>query len=1077
MIGNRPQMRRWGVVMLACIVFSPAVLVLADPESAPERLDRYVNMVPPSDNFMCVGNGPEYTMMHPDRSPYTNMARQGNVLLMAGAPPQQGLNFTLNAGSLIYRNEMSTWGSTEPLTPNPLSNSAYNQTYARNHFQLWMDTSWSSADHIAWTGEFGSFTRPLQEITLHGLEYYDEDGEVLCEDLNPVEEAPVAEDVDPWSSSIGFEIYFFRTGNLQLGARGAYQMAMETYRHEVGISEHACPFRFREPWFQGRGRKPAFNIRLDTNRDGEVELLDAGQSQSGGTVHCSREDALDGICDYRLAAEVFPNFFCHYPYRQLEMNGGSMTVDFERSAMNHGHDNQSYIYSDNGEGIAGKMVASQITDAFGNRVSFEHSPSYGWETDYKISSHYTTEVQTQVMNMPAFYEAIEHQQQLPHKRLRSVKLYTAEEAAKMDNGDPATATWTVVFVHEHPDSDRISLSDTTLDNKLIKSIYSFLDFCYEGTEAFDSVPNRDDQTALLTVQVYPGDEDVNGGRFQDDYFVWRYIGYDPNQYKTFVNLRSESVGDGNGDGCPGICGIDDDGDGLVDEDCEERLLGEPFYGDGCNGNPVDDDNEDGISDWVCAENDPWAPGCTPGEVQGVTDPAYTGNPSSDPKGDANDDHCPGICGVDDDGDGLIDEDTNGYVPYLDFDGDDCDNCRNWLINGEWDFPPDGCLSDPPGVLNQTHIETNCRNPLYWPDEATGWLDGKPRGYDFFADYDDDEDGLIDEDTADNPLLVHLRAFPDPENDPSECSSGVHPFVPASTPDNSGDLNRAQLPGSAVDVDCRPIYTDASEDDPWLHQVQYVYARNNPYWLLGARDDETGSPVHLTRPQYYYFAPFSRDLNRDGDTDDEIAGGFYESQIYSDFGDLVVDSAYDDDGLPNVHPDCVPHPDYTYDNIPGQSFANDADIAKPSGIHLIKRIVRSRPDYPNNPGNIIEQTWLYRYNDFGFLKAVFDPTAVQALIDANPDDAITAPDDILKYSDTYTIEEVIGEGGTGPIIRQPGPLIFYASQWYTYYNETHIDMGAYPDLIDYCYDSSQYLGSSFFYDDPDEGNELPVQQRV
>lgn len=36
--------------------------------------------------------------------------------------------------------------------------------------------------------------------------------------------------------------------------------------------------------------------------------------------------------------------------------------------------------------------------------------------------------------------------------------------------------------------------------------------------------------------------------------------------------------------------------------------------------------------------------------------------TADPYGDANEDGCPGICGVDDDGDGLIDEDGNGFVP-------------------------------------------------------------------------------------------------------------------------------------------------------------------------------------------------------------------------------------------------------------------------------------------------------------------------------------------------------------------------------------------------------------------------------
>lgn len=39
-----------------------------------------------------------------------------------------------------------------------------------------------------------------------------------------------------------------------------------------------------------------------------------------------------------------------------------------------------------------------------------------------------------------------------------------------------------------------------------------------------------------------------------------------------------------------------------------------------------------------------------------------GQSADDPIGDANNDGCPGVCGVDDDGDGLIDEDSHGFQP-------------------------------------------------------------------------------------------------------------------------------------------------------------------------------------------------------------------------------------------------------------------------------------------------------------------------------------------------------------------------------------------------------------------------------
>jgi subtilisin family serine protease len=54
----------------------------------------------------------------------------------------------------------------------------------------------------------------------------------------------------------------------------------------------------------------------------------------------------------------------------------------------------------------------------------------------------------------------------------------------------------------------------------------------------------------------------------------------------------EAAGDANGDGCPGVCGVDDDGDGLIDEDSMGRQPGEYGY---VNDLP-DDDDENGYAD-------------------------------------------------------------------------------------------------------------------------------------------------------------------------------------------------------------------------------------------------------------------------------------------------------------------------------------------------------------------------------------------------------------------------------------------------------------------------------------------------
>jgi len=56
----------------------------------------------------------------------------------------------------------------------------------------------------------------------------------------------------------------------------------------------------------------------------------------------------------------------------------------------------------------------------------------------------------------------------------------------------------------------------------------------------------------------------------------------------------EQPGDGNGDGAPGLVGIDDDGDGLIDEDSNNLQPGEPNY----TNDLVNDDDENGFVDDV-----------------------------------------------------------------------------------------------------------------------------------------------------------------------------------------------------------------------------------------------------------------------------------------------------------------------------------------------------------------------------------------------------------------------------------------------------------------------------------------------
>ncbi len=119
------------------------------------------------------------------------------------------------------------------------------------------------------------------------------------------------------------------------------------------------------------------------------------------------------------------------------------------------------------------------------------------------------------------------------------------------------------------------------------------------------------------------------------------------------NINEDPPADWNNDQAPGIFGVDDDGDGTVDE-----------------GNIADDD-EDGSDN-----EDP---------VDGE-DNDGDGRIDEDPGADVNGDGCAGLCGVDDDGDGFVDEidillDANDDEDF--FEGEDWHDTKVFYIsNGE-----------------------------------------------------------------------------------------------------------------------------------------------------------------------------------------------------------------------------------------------------------------------------------------------------------------------------------------------------------------------------------------------------------
>ena len=154
-----------------------------------------------------------------------------------------------------------------------------------------------------------------------------------------------------------------------------------------------------------------------------------------------------------------------------------------------------------------------------------------------------------------------------------------------------------------------------------------------------SAPNGDSikSTAVLALSL-PHDSDLNQDGFPDaDNDLDGKIDEDPG-------------GDSSNDLAPGLIGIDDDGDGKVDE---QHTLTAP---DGKFGPTNEDDDEDDTANEDL--------------VDGVDDDG-DGKLDEDIKKQTDGDDIPGIAGVDDDGDGFIDE------------GDKNDEDEDGNVNEDW----------------------------------------------------------------------------------------------------------------------------------------------------------------------------------------------------------------------------------------------------------------------------------------------------------------------------------------------------------------------------------------------------------
>jgi len=131
--------------------------------------------------------------------------------------------------------------------------------------------------------------------------------------------------------------------------------------------------------------------------------------------------------------------------------------------------------------------------------------------------------------------------------------------------------------------------------------------------------------------------------------------------------------DRNFDFASGIFGIDDGGDGAIDEGTSSPNDDDEFF------SQQDEDPENGIDD----DND--------------------GNTDEDPSSDVNGDGCPGRCGVDDDGDGQIDEGSNS------------DDDEDGQSDEDWYDPLVYYLQA--GQLRE-------RTPVPWDESGVGGISGR-----------------------------------------------------------------------------------------------------------------------------------------------------------------------------------------------------------------------------------------------------------------------------------------------------------------------------------------------------------------
>lgn len=153
-------------------------------------------------------------------------------------------------------------------------------------------------------------------------------------------------------------------------------------------------------------------------------------------------------------------------------------------------------------------------------------------------------------------------------------------------------------------------TDAQLRNKVMQELSMSALYKEVFPDEFTSIrvnpndPEFDKQRNLKKIDVSSVWDYTTGGQtiendnivvaVMDDGFYVNAEDVKDNFYKNTI----EAQGDANGDGCPGDCGVDDDGDGLIDEDNMGRIPGQLGY----NNQFRKDDDENGYIDDILGLN-------------------------------------------------------------------------------------------------------------------------------------------------------------------------------------------------------------------------------------------------------------------------------------------------------------------------------------------------------------------------------------------------------------------------------------------------------------------------------------------